>query len=311
MSDRTNLFNWLVFLAVGVMWGSSYLFIKIGVETITPMTLVALRLGIGAALLATVVLIARERLPRNSRIYGHLLVMSLLNIVVPFTLITWAELTVTSSLAAILTATVPLLVIVLAAVFLPDEPITLNRLIGLLVGFAGVVIITNPGGFGADGTAIAQLAVLGASLSYAAGGVYARRFVTGLRPMVPAVVQVGFAFVISAAIALLIERPFEIDYTAAAVASVVMLGIFGSGLAYLGFFRLLRTWGATRTSLVAYIMPVVGIILGVIVAAEPIDARILGGTVLVIAGVALVNARFGRRRLFTRAGQRTPATEAS
>jgi drug/metabolite transporter (DMT)-like permease len=230
--------------------------------------------------------------------------MSVVNIVIPFALITWAELTVPSSLAAVLTGTVPLFVIVIAALFLRDEPITVNRLVGLGVGFAGVVVLTNPSGIGVDGTAVAQLAVLAAAVSYAVGGVYSRRFVSGLPPIIPAFTQVALAFAISSVLALVFEQPFGLEYSAAAMGSLIWLGVFGSGLVYLIYFRLLRTWGATRTSLVAYVMPVVGIVLGVAVAGESIDARIIGGTVLVIAGVALVNSRYGRRPLFVRAAQR-------
>lgn len=290
----------MIFVALGVMWGSSYLFIMLGLETLTPFTLVALRLGIGAILLATVVAVAREPAPSDRRTYGHLAVMSVLNIVLPFSLITWAELEVASSLASILTATVPLFVIVIAAVALRDEPITVNRVVGLLIGFGGVVLLTSRAPMDARGDLLPQLALLGAAASYGAGAVYARRHVQGLRPMVPAAFQVGFAFVISAALALALERPLDLAPDGVAWLSVVWLGVFGSGLAYLAFFRLLGRWGATRTSIVAYLMPIVGIGLGVAVAAEPVDLRMLVGTLLIIGGVALVNARIGQRRLFVR-----------
>lgn len=298
MSDRRN---WLFFIALGVMWGSSYLFIKLGLASLTPFTLVALRLGIGAALLAAVVIAAREPIPRAPRAYGHLAVMSILNIVLPFSLITWAQLSVTSSLASILTSTVPLFVIVIAALALRDEPITVNRAGGLAMGFGGVVLLTDPEALLSGGeSGLAQLALLAAAASYAVGAVYARRNVSGLPPMVLAVCQVGLAFIISATLALGFERPFELEYTAQVIGSVIWLGLLGSGLAYLAFFRLLRTWGATRTSLVAYLMPVVGIALGVVVAGEAVDAPMIAGTLLVIGGVALVNSRFGQRRLFAR-----------
>jgi drug/metabolite transporter (DMT)-like permease len=300
MTNRSSHVDWLIFVALGVMWGSSYLFIKIGVETLTPFTLVALRLAIGASLLIAVMVVAREPIPRSVRTYGHLVVMSVFSIVLPFSLITWAEQSVTSSLASILTATVPLFVIVIAALALRDEPITVNRVAGLGIGFVGVVILTGGGFLSPDSDPLALGALLGAAASYALGAVYSRRNVTGLRPMVPAVFQVGFALVIAGALALVFERPFELQPTPQAVASVVWLGLLGSGLAYLAFFRLLRTWGATRTSLVAYVMPAVGIALGVLVAGEPIDLRIVAGTLLVIGGIALVNARFGRRQLLLR-----------
>ncbi len=299
MTASSSRLDWLVFFALGGMWGSSYLFIKIGVETLSPFTLIACRLGIGFALLAIVVALAREPLPRQPRVYGHLIVMSIVSIVLPFSLITFAEQSVDSSLAAILNSTVPLFVIVIAAFFLHDEPITVNRLVGLVVGFTGVVLLTS-GGLTGGGQVTGELALLGSAMAYAAGGVYARRNVRGLRPMIPALFQVGFAFLISSILALVFERPFAGGLAPQAAFAVVWLGILGSGFAYLANFRLLAVWGATRTALVAYLLPVVGIALGVLVANERIDARVLAGTVLVIGGVALVNSRFGRRRLFGR-----------
>jgi drug/metabolite transporter (DMT)-like permease len=298
---RTSQVDWLVFFALGLMWGSSYLFIKIGVETLEPFTLIALRLGIGLAVLATVVFLAHEALPREPRIYGHLVVMSVINIALPFFLITSAEQTTDSALAAIINGSVPLFTIVIAALVLDDEPITVNRLIGLVVGFIGVVVIVSRGLGGAESSVTGELALTGSSISYAVGAVYSRRNVRGLRPMIPALFQVGFAFVITAVLALIFERPFETQFRPDAVFAVVWLGILGSGFAYLAVFRLFSHWGATRTSLVAYLLPVVGIALGFIVLNEEIDGRIVLGTALVIGGVALVNAKYGQRRLFGRA----------
>jgi drug/metabolite transporter (DMT)-like permease len=306
MADRGSRFDWLVFLALGGFWGSSYLFIKFGVETLSPFVLVALRLGIGLSLLVAVVAYAREPLPRSPRIYGHLLVMSIINIVLPFWLITTAEQSVDSSLASILNSTVPLFVILIAAGFLHDEPITVNRLVGLVVGFGGVVLLTG-GNIAVGGATFGTLALVGSSIAYAVGSVYARRNVRGLRPMIPALFQVGFAFVISTVLAFLIEDPLSITLTPQAVGSVVWLGLVGSGLAYLAFFRLLGRWGPTRTSLVAYLLPIWGIALGVLFAAEVVDVRVLVGTGLVLTGVALVNSRYGGRRLFGRAAPTTGA----
>src|SRR5688500_15110657 len=137
MNVRSNRIDWLLFIALGFMWGSSYLFIKLAVDDFGTFTLVALRLLVGAILLWAVVRWTRLELPREPRIYGHLFVMGLVNIVIPFALITWAEQSVDSSLAAILTAPVPLFAIVIAPLFLHDEPIRVNGVVGLLVGFVG------------------------------------------------------------------------------------------------------------------------------------------------------------------------------
>jgi drug/metabolite transporter (DMT)-like permease len=300
--------DWLVFAALGVMWGSSYLFIKIGVETLTPLTLVTLRVTIGALFLAAVVLVARERIPRDWRVYRHIAALAIFNIVLPFILITWAERSVSSSLAAILTATVPLFAIVLAAFVLRDEPFTAARVAGLAVGFAGVVLLVGPSAWNATADPAAQLALLGASLSYSIGVVYARRYATGLRPPVAAFLQVGTAALMSAALALIVERPFELEYPTSTILAVVWLGLVGSGLAYVAFFRLVGQWGATRTSTVAYILPVVGIALGFLFAGESVDAPMLAGTALIIGGVAIVNARRGGLTLRSRRPRPEAAT---
>jgi drug/metabolite transporter (DMT)-like permease len=299
---RSSRIDWLLFVLLGFMWGSSYLFIKIGVDAgLPPFTLITLRLGIGFMLLATVVLIAREALPRDPKTYMHLIVMGAVNIAIPFSLITWAELTVDSALASILNAAVPLFVIVIAAIFLRDERITLNRLAGLAVGFVGVAILV---GFDpADITrndAAGEIALVGSTISYACGAVYARRNIHGLRPMIPALFQVGFALVMVLVLAFTFERPLQVGMTPTAMLAVIWLGVLGSGVAYLVFFRILGRWGATRTSMVAYLLPVYGIALGGFVLNEPIDIRLLIGTALIIGGVALVNSRYGARPLFQR-----------
>ncbi|HXS71963.1 MAG TPA: DMT family transporter [Patescibacteria group bacterium] len=299
MTTPATRAEWLTFLSLGFMWGSSYLFIKLAVDSFGTFTLISLRLLIGAAFLWTVFRLSRTALPRDRRAYGHLLVMAIINITIPFALITWAEQSVDSALAAILNSTVPLFVLVIAPAFLPDEPIRVNGLVGLAVGFLGVVLIVSPGLVGTAGTVPGMVALLGASVSYACGNVYARRNVRGLAPMIPAVFQVTFALVIVGILALVLERPWETARPdAQAWFSVIWLGILGSGTAYLAYFRLLSKWGATRTALVAYLLPIVGIVLGALVLQEPIGPALIVGTALVTAGVALVNGRWGRRRLF-------------
>ncbi|MCA1588447.1 MAG: DMT family transporter [Chloroflexi bacterium] len=306
----SNRLDWLLFVLLGFFWGSSYLFIKIAVDAgLEPFTLVTLRLLIGALVLGTIVAVARERLPREGRTYLNLLVLGVLSVALPFSLITWAEQSVTSALAAILTAPVPLFVILIAAVFLKDERITANRLVGLAIGLVGVAVLVGfDAGDLASGTLVAEIALVGAAASYAAGGVYARRTMRGLRPMIPALFQVTFALVIAGTLALIFERPTELPFTLEAIFAVIWLGVLGSGLAYLLFFRLLDRWGATRTAMVAYLLPVFGIVLGAVVLSEPVDTRLVMGTGLVIAGIALVNSKYGSRPLLTR---RDPASSSA
>jgi drug/metabolite transporter (DMT)-like permease len=304
MIARPTQRDWLSLLVLALMWGTSYAFIKLGVQTLPTFTLIASRLFIGFVFLAAVVAIAREPLPRSPRIYLHLLVMAVINIVIPFFLITTAERSVDSAIAAIINGAVPLVVILLAALVFHDEPITLGRLIGLLVGYAGVIVIVSPGLARSTGSEISgELALVGSTIAYGVGAVYSRRNMRGLRPMIPAMFQVGFAFVIVSVLALTTENPFGVAWNGDALLAVSWLGIFGSGAAYLLNFRLLSRIGATRTSILAYFLPIIGIISGALMFQEQIDPVVLAGTALVLGGIALVNGRFMQRQLY---GRRAP-----
>jgi drug/metabolite transporter (DMT)-like permease len=314
MTTRSTRIDWLIFIVLGFFWGSSYLFIKIGVDHgLEPFTLIMFRLLIGFCLLATVVAVARQPLPREPRMYGHLFVMGAINIAIPFSLITFAENipSIDSSLASVINSAVPLFVIVIAAIFLPGEMITVNRLVGLLVGFVGVAILvgldlTDLG----SANAVGELALIGATISYAIGNVYAKRYVHGLRPMVPALMQVFFGLVITATLAFATEHPLDVAWTPESLVSVFWLGLLGSGLAYLAYFQTLQRWGATRTSLVAYLLPIWGIGLGALVLSEPITPNMIVGAALIIGGIALVNSRYGTRPLFVRGGNAASGTAA-
>jgi drug/metabolite transporter (DMT)-like permease len=289
----SSFLDWLLFFLLASMWGSSYLFVKIGVEAgMLPFSFVTLRLAIGFALLAGVAIAKGETMPREMRTYGHLLVIAVLSVALPFSLISWAEQRVDSTLAAVIGGAIPLFVMVIAAFTLRDEPITMPRLMGLLVGLSGVALLVgfDPGGL-AGTNMPATLALLASTISYACGGVYARRFVGGLRPGVIAVVQIGFAFVISLSLAIGVEHSVSFAPRLEAMVAVLWLGLLASGLAFLIFFRLLARWGAIRTSTVAYLLPVFGLTLGAVVLNEPVDSRLIVGTALVVAGIALVSVR--------------------
>jgi drug/metabolite transporter (DMT)-like permease len=309
MQRNSNTVVWALFLALGFLWGSSYLWIKIGLETVPPFTLIAGRLVLASIFLWSVVLLTREPLPRAPRQYGHLLVMALVNIVFPFVLIGYGEQTIDSALASILNATVPLFVIILAPMFLPDERITWPRVAGLAVGFAGVILLVAPDLVNlSDADFTGELMLLGSSLCYAVGNVYAKRNVKGLAPRIPALFQVFLAMLIVVPIALIVDRPFETVHPAPeAWLAIAWLGILGSGFAYICYFTILANWGATRTSMVAYLLPVVGIALGSIVLDDPVTLNRVLGTVLVIAGIALVNSGPALRRL---ADRRTGVAQA-
>lgn len=323
---------WLTFFALAFAWGSSYFFIKIGVDSgLAPFTLVAWRLAISIVALGALLVLTGSRLPRDRGVLLSLAVVGVINVAVPFTLITWAEQSIDSALASILQGLTPLFSLILAGLVLHDEPITLNKVGGLVLGFAGAVVILGrhlAPAIGADPGAelLGELALVLSCLSYAVSGVFLRRRIgsrrlvddpaTGPRAMRPAEIAVPqnvVAFVITASLALLLETGSSaglVPGTQAGWVSVIWLGLVGSGLAYLLFFRLLNSWGAYRTSLITYVMPVIGILLGVVLLDESIGLQTLVGTAMVIGGVALANAPIGRRRLYGRAADLAAAKGA-
>jgi len=286
--------NWLIFIALGFFWGSSYVFIKIGVDAgLTPLTLVTIRLFIGSILLGSVILASRERLPRNLAAYGRIGVLGFFAIALPFVLITIAEQHTPSALAATLTAPVPLFTVLFAAPMLGDR-ITAAKLTGVVIGLIGVAIL-----MGFDISQIGktdltyQLVLVAAAVSYGFGAVYARKYVVGYRPMIPAFLEVLSALIMVAIGAFAFENPLSQigSLEPKAIFAVLWLGVFGSGLAYLAFFRLIGAWGATRTSMVAYLLPIWGIALGFVVLNEPIQQGLVLGTGLIILGIAFVNTK--------------------
>lgn len=320
-----SLALWLTFGLLSAAWGSSFLFIKIGVEEgLGPLTLVSFRLWIAIAFLSVVMLLTGGRLPRRDGGLRKLAMLGMLNVAIPFTLITWGELWISSALASILNGLVPLLVIVLAALLLRDEPMTTNRLVGLLIGFGGAVLLlspslgSEPGGVDTTMALLGELAVVGAVVAYAASAIFIRRAISG-KPLVEdpvrgarsatpaeiALPQCICATAVTSTLALILERPavggpIPFPPTLPAWLAVGWLGIVGSGLAYLLFFRLIGSWGATRTSLVTYVMPIVGIALGVLVLGERLDLAEILGAALIIGGLVLANSSLGQRRLFGR-----------
>ena len=314
---------WLIFATLSMAWGSSYLFIKIGLdEGLPPLSLVGFRLWIASLFLVVVLKLTGGRLPASRAVLGRLMLLGLINVAIPFSLITWGELWIPSALASILNGLVPLFTIVLASLVLHDEPMTTNRLLGLLIGFAGAVLLLAPrlgegtGPIDPTMALLGELAVVVASLSYSCSAIFIRRSISGRplvddprrgpRPLTPvetALPQCVTAALMISTLSIVFERPSGLQFppTLPAWFAVGWLGIIGSGIAYLLFFRLISAWGATRTTLVTYIMPIVGIALGFIVLGERLDIAELFGAALIIGGLVLANSSFGQRRLFGRA----------
>jgi drug/metabolite transporter (DMT)-like permease len=286
--------EWGAFVLLGLVWGSSFLWIKVAVAEIGPFMLVALRAFFGLAGLVVIMLIRRQRIPLGPSALLGFLLLGTINTAVPFTLISWGETHIDSALASILNGTVPLFTIVIAHFWLRDEKINLQRSAGLLTGFFGVSILVtrdlSPGAV-VRGDLLGQLAVLAAAACYAVAATYTRRHLHGHPPLVQSMMNLLFADALLWAAVPIAERPVQFPVLPITWLALLWLGLLGSCLAYLLYFHLIHAWGPTRTSLVTYVFPVVGVILGVTFLDEVADARLIAGTALVVAGIALVNVR--------------------
>lgn len=290
--------QWLVFGLLGVVWGSSFLWIKIAVAETGPFTLVTFRLLFGLLGLALIMLARKQGLRMSKRTLAAFAFMGVFNTAVPFVLITWGEQYIASSLAAILNATVPLFTIVFAHFYLHDEKITLPKLAGLALGFVGIVVLVSRD-FAPDvlRNALAgaglwgQAAVLVGSISYAVAATFSRRHLRGQPPILQAGMVLLIADAIMWTVTPVVERPMNLPDSSLAWFAIVWLGLLGSCLAYVLFFYLINAWGPTRASLVTYVFPVIGLILGIIFLHEPADWRLLIGTLLIVGGIGVVNVR--------------------
>jgi drug/metabolite transporter (DMT)-like permease len=278
----------LQYLLLALVWGASFLFIKVGLEGLSPPQVVLGRLAGGAAALAAVSLVARRPLPRDPAVWGHLLVVALLLCVVPFALFSWAETRISSSLASIYNATTPLMTILVALAALPAERPTRARLLGLLTGFAGVVLVLGPWHLGSGRSVLGELACLGATACYGTATVYLRRFVSprGLPAVTAATVQVGLG-----AVVMLVAAPFvaaqPVHLTPRVVAAVLTLGALGTGLAYVWLTNIVAGWGATNAATVTYLTPLVGVVLGVVLLGETVTWNEPVGAAVVVLGIAI------------------------
>ncbi len=288
-----KLKEWGAFAILGLIWGSSFLWIKIAVQEVGPFTLVAFRVLFGLLGLLVVMRWQRQSFPRDRRTIRAFIIMGVVNTVIPFILISWGETKIDSSLAAILNGTTPLFTIVIANFWLHDEKITLPRLAGLLVGFVGVIVLVSRdlAANGVQGDVLGQLAVLFAAISYATALTFSRKYLRGQKPVVQSTMILVVASSVMWVTAPIVESPFHIPQLPITWLALAWLGLLGLCIAYLMFFYLNNVWGPTRASLVTYVFPVVGLILGILFLKEEADWRLIAGSALVVASVAVVNLK--------------------
>jgi len=301
--------TWIAFLLLSLLWGSSYLFIRIGDEQLTPLALVALRLLIGAVVLASIAAARRQDLHLSRRGVVLTVIVATMNTSVPFLLIAWGEKTVPSGLASVLNSTVPIFSVLIAGAVLHDEPITSSRLGGVTMGFAGILLLLSRD-LGQSGIhwsgVMGQGAIVLAAVCYAGMAVFTRRTLRGVPSMTIATYTLCIAAAEVVLLSLVFSPPPVGSLHLKTLFSVVWLGALGSAIAYILAYYILASWGAARYTFVAYMLPMVGLALGAIYLGETLAWRTLAGSALVILGIVL--ASIPGRSLSRQEEVRQPAT---
>jgi drug/metabolite transporter (DMT)-like permease len=282
--------TWTRMALLALFWGSSFLWIKIGLASFTPVQMTFLRLVLGAAVLVVLCYAGRQRLPRDRRLWGHLTVAALVGNAIPFTLFAVGEQTVDSGVAGVLNATTPLWVLLIAIVLRTERNLSPVKITGLLLGFGGTLLIFAP--WEAEIAGWGALVILVAAICYAISFAYIGRFVAG-RGVAP--IALSATQIVAATGLMVLALPFQgltpIELRWDAALAVVVLGVVGTGFAFALNYRLITDEGPTNASAVAYLLPVVSVLLGAAFLGEALTPHVIAGMVVVLAGVALTRVR--------------------
>lgn len=273
-------------LALATLWGASYSFIRVGVETIPPITFIAARTVIAGGLLLAVIRVRRIAVPGDAATWRKFLFQAGLNSVVPFTLIAWAERDVEAGLATILNSTSPIFVFLLTALITRHEALTARKLFGVVAGITGIGLIVGIEALGGLGhELVAQLAIVAATVCYAGAAIFGKTF-KGLDPLLPAAGSMlcGAAILIPAS--LIVEQPWTLAPSRDSILALLGLSVFSTALAFTIYFRLLHTLGSIGTTSQAYLRVPIGVAIGVVFLGESLSAGAWVGLLCVIAGVA-------------------------
>jgi len=298
INSRMGLVEWSMLLLLSMLWGGSYFFVEIALLEWSPLLIVSVRVVIACIVIWGIVLAAGLPVPRSPLAWMAFFWMGLLNNIFPFLLIVWGQKEIESGLAAILTAAAPIFSVIVAGVWLKDEPLTRSRLLGAVLGLIGVVVLIGPSALaGLDANLVAQFAVLGAALSYAFAGVYARRFTRmNIDPIVAASGQLLMSSLIMILLVLAFETPAQLVESSAKVwAAVGLMAVFSTALAYILYFRLLASAGATNAILVTLLIPVTAILLGAFILDERLQLLHFLGMAVIGLGLSVIDGRLWHR----------------
>lgn len=291
-----NASVWAMLVLLSMLWGGSFFFVGVAVNELPPFTIVILRVGIAAIVLWAVILVMGLKIPKDPHVWFAFIGMGLLNNVIPFALIVWGQTQIASGLASILNAATPIFGVVVAGILLPDERITRLKLIGVIAGFMGVVVMIGMPSSGGS-SMIAQLAILGAALSYSFAGVYGRRFkVMGINPIMTAAGQVTSSTLVLVPIVFMVEGKINIASISVSVwASIAGLAILSTAIAYILYFKILERSGATNVLLVTLLVPVSAILLGSLFLNESLGFIHFIGMLLIALGLSAIDGRLWLR----------------
>lgn len=286
--------EWALLLLLSVIWGGSFLFIKLGLRELPPLTFVFARVFLAALALAAYLAVTGLRFPRQAAVWRAFFGMGLLNNLLPFTLLFWGETRIGGGLASILNATTPIFSIIIAHLLTADERITPQKLGGILLGFAGVFVLIGGGLFGpVRPSLLAMIACLGAALSYGLAGVFGRRFRRmGIPPAMGAFGQTAASSCMMLPIALFIDRPWQIAMPGAVTWGALLgLALLCTAFGYILFFRILAAGGAVNSSLVTLLVPVSGVVLNGVFLGESLGLAQCAGMVLIAGGLLVMDGR--------------------
>ncbi len=294
INRRMNGSEWLTLIVLSVLWGGSFFFSAVQLATLPPLTIVLARVGLAALIMNALVKALGKKMPGTWFAWRAFFGMGLLNNAIPFCLVVWGQSHIASGLAAILNATTPISTVIVAHFFTRDEKITSNRLLGVTIGFLGVVILIGPDSLMGMGTNIwAQVAVLAAAVSYAFAGVYGRRFKSmGIDPIMTATGQVTASAILLFPIAILVDRPWTLPIPPVPVwEAIIGSAVLSTALGYVLYFHILATAGATNLLLVTFLIPVSAILMGTFGLGEHLDPRHFAGLAFIGAGLAAIDGR--------------------
>jgi drug/metabolite transporter (DMT)-like permease len=305
-APRMGAPEWIALFFLSLLWGGSFFFYKILVAQLPPFTVVLGRVGIAALALHLILVLRRDPMRMSLSVWGQFLVLGLINNVVPFSLIAFGEIRIASGLAAILNATTPIFTVLAAQLLTPDEKLTPAKLVGVLFGFLGVVVLVGPealAGFGGNAL-LGDGACLLAALVYGFGAIYGRRF-RAIPPLKVATGQVSAATLILIPLVLVVDRPWTLPEPSWQTwAALLALALLSTSLAYLLYFRILAVAGATNLVLVTFLLPGSALVLGTLFLGDAITGRALVGLFLIGLGLAAIDGRvFTRFRSLLYGGQ--------